>query len=148
MRHNLLLYVFSIFLKYFVVSNFNIFAATLTQVKRFRITSSRRPHIGGRSCLVPISQCALPEKHFLPQHKLFFRRCRRAARARPLTCSDAAAYTKETVIAPRDTTTNSRMEKQWCCMACLEINSGKCCAKCCCCSRGRREADGQREERA
>lgn len=72
MHHKLLLFVFSIFLKHFVVSNFNIFAATLTQVKRFRITSSRRPHIGGRSCLVPISQCALPEKHFLPQHKLFF----------------------------------------------------------------------------
>lgn len=145
MHHKLLLFVFSIFLKHFVVSNFNIFADASEEIPHYVIAEATYWRQKLPCSDQPV--CAA-WKTFSSTTQAFFRRCRRAARARPLTCSDAPAYTKETVIAPRDTTTDSRMEKQWCCMACLEINSGKCCAKCCCCSRWRREADGQREERA
>lgn len=69
----------------------------LTQVKRSRITSSWRPHTGGKCCLCSAQPVRYPK--ISTTQALQESGARTAA-----SCSDAAPYTKETLIAPQETT--------------------------------------------
>lgn len=70
---NLPLYMFALF-----ASDLNPFCSWLTQGKRFRITSPRRPHTGGKCCLCSAQPVRCPKISTEHEH------CWRPAQQRPL----------------------------------------------------------------
>lgn len=100
---------------FFPLSNFEHLqpACTLTQAKRFRITSPPRPQTGG--CSDQPARCpkiSTTHTHTLTHTYTYVhthnKRCSssssssRAAATTAASCSDEAAHTKETLIAPQD----------------------------------------------
>lgn len=99
-------------------------SSRLAQVKRFRITSSRKATYMQEvnAACAQLSQCAT---RTFPLQQLR----RNPGTATAASCSDAATHTKEILIAPQDGNLQiPGWENGGVCMICLETNAGKCCA--------------------
>lgn len=100
------------------------FCSWLTQVKRFRITSSRRPHTGGKCCLCSAQPVRCP-KNF--HYTSFLQET--PAQQRPLRAVMQQHIPKKPWSHRGTGAAVGFLDgKRGCCLICLDINAGKSCA--------------------